>query len=1426
MFGCQAHTSTDVFLLFLFCISPISANQSDIDDEVPTTLTLVDHDPQYVPLGINATLICKTRLVASTLWWTFRDANLTEDAHYVLEREAENINPEEERTYEISILYIIDVQFTHIGEYKCHAIREVGDELELDFAKIVVNVSMAVTILQHAPTVRTLLHETVHLACLIQGYPLDAVGWKKDGHIITESDWIRTSVISDTVRNTSITVHAIEPKDNGTYTCYGQTPVSQEAFDTAILVLDKPQVSIELAKAIGANSIYLKWSLNDGNAPNNLHYRIQYMLEGGESWLFYQSQISAEAHAIVLRGVFRNSTSYMLRMTAINDLGESQYAVSQPVETLAEDPVFIPLVKVTGVTVSSITVSWTEPPTPLKEYIHYYQLASLNNEGKGFPTEAIIPAKEGHLYMLRDLQPATTYQFQVASCSEFSKLCGPNSIPVNGTTNDGISGPPADVHIECRFDGPTGASSVVLTWKAPHSPHGTIMSYNVNLEGNATFINDMGLLEQTTWGPKVTSISENMLVARFYNVSANTNYTVRVAAVTRSKRNGQTVERRCTMPATVPDKHRFSKVTWRKLETQGRWIFKLHMPRVSERNGPICCYRIYLVRMESQQTLSDLPAPAQLEIVSFQEAHRTPKGGAYVAETFTSSAFHNEIFLGDDDETSHELTNETRSACDECIGLRPYGAYGAQEGELPSNNHSTPSSLSNRVRRSLAQLPLEPLPARDGHLDYNSNYTGFVEVIVRGNGDASDATLAAYSSYLTLLNPGPEVVEAPPASTTLLAVQVLCALVLVTVILLAALYMLREYTKQAHAQAVEMITFRTSLRNLRGRQRLVSLNPPDMCPIGRSDLPGAYVERHRDSDYGFQQEFELLPDRFSDRTTRASDARENVYKNRYPDIKAYDQTRVKLSQVDSIAGSDYVNANFVLSYKERKKFICAQGPMDNTVNEFWRMVWEQHLELVLMLTNLEEYSKTKCSKYWPDKNDMDKVFGDIGVTHVTETRYSDYIVRELRIGRRDHRDHEERTITQYHYLVWKDFMAPEHPHGIIKFIKRMNEAYSPERGSILVHCSAGVGRTGTLVALDCLLQQLKEEGQVSIFNTICDLRHQRNFLVQSLKQYIFIYRALMEVAQYGDTEIPANELKATVEKLKICEKEKVRSKMEEDFENMKNAYEERKSCSVAGGQENHEKNRCDSVLPYDRNRVILTPLSGREHSTYINATFVEGYDNTESFIIAQDPLECTIPDFWRMIAEQSVSVVVMLSEVSEAKCPRYWPEVSELETDSTRSYEHITVRYAQAETCPYYTRREMFVRSRDGDEHRVVHLQYHGWPTVDGEVPEVTRGLIELVDQAHAALATPNSEGATSTSTGSCTPGMVVHCSLGGDRSSMFVGLAVLVQQLRNERRVDVFTVVRKLRSQRQEMISTYPQYELLHRAIVNYAELHGLCES
>lgn len=1401
--SCQAHYQYTIIVLYLLLYpfvygNPIEEFTQD-DKELNITIEVLKHEnPSHLPLGENVTIICKTKWMSSLMWWTFNDKNVSEQEGFKLEMESENINKESGNKFEVSILHILNISFNHVGKYVCHAANK--NESDLDFSKIVLNVTKPVKILQIKPPIYTKIHNTVYLSCLIEGYPIEYVNWYKDGNSLPFDMW-NVTLINDTLINSTLKVE-ITKKDNGTYSCAAITQLTVANASTAILVLDKPQISIDVIKPIGTNKIFLNWTVNDGNSPNELKYIIQYKSENDSEWLYYRSDINNTRNYLILN-VEKNNSLYTVRIMAKNPQGESQYSTSNPIKMLDEEPIFVPEVVVTGVTSSSITIKWSMPPEKFRDHIHYYNLI-LRSYNTSQKLEAMQPAKD-YLYMFSELNSATTYNFQVAACSDYSRKCGPWSIIVNGTTMDGISGPPYNASIECRFDNISHTNFVYVSWEHPRQPHGTIQFYNVNLQGSATFLNDQGTLEHVTWGPKATSTSETNLYSRFYNVSANTNYTVTISGVTRLKKNGQAVTLSCAMPPTLPDKQKIARIHWKKMEEQRKWMFKLFMPRISERNGPICCYRIYLVRMEAQQKLSDLPTPEDLTIMSYQEAHRTPKGGAYVAEQFTSATFHPEIFLGDD-----QVFNSSNTDCDNCIGLRPYNTPREEKDKdkekLQPQNKSL-SDMANRVRRN--EILTDPLPPFDGNLDINSNYTGFVEIIVHGHG--SPIFMAAYSSYLDMMNPGPEVLAAPPTETLSLIFQVLCGLMVVILVLLGVLCILHRYTKQAHAQAVEMITFRTSLRNLRGRQRLVSLNPPDMSPISKSELVSAYIEHHRDSDYGFQQEFELLPDRFSDRTTRASDSKENVYKNRYPDIKAYDQTRVKLSQIDSIAGSDYVNANYVMGYKERKKFICAQGPMDTSVNEFWRMIWEQHLEMILMLTNLEEYSKTKCAKYWPDKTDGDKIFGKITVTHLQETRFSDYIVRDLKITRIGNgKEVEERRITQYHYLVWKDFMAPEHPNGIIKFIKRVNEAYSIEKGCILVHCSAGVGRTGTLVALDCLLQQLKEEGHVSIFNTICDLRHQRNFLVQSLKQYIFIYRALMEVAQYGDTEINASELKSTVDKLRQADKDKNKCKLEEEFENIINAFEDRKSCSVASGEENREKNRSESVIPYDRNRVILTPLSGKEHSTYINASFIEGYDNSESFIISQDPMDVTINDFWRMISEQGISVIVMLSELGEGKCARYWPEEG-----CDALYDHITVRYVQAETCPYYTRREFYVKGRDGEEHKVTHLQYHGWPTVDGEVPEVTRGLIELVDYSQTAII----------KTG-CSPSMVVHCNLGSDRSSMFVGLSILVQQLRTERRVDVFTVTRKLRSQRQALINSYAQYEFLHRAIVNYAELHGLCET
>ncbi|CAG5077013.1 Similar to Ptp69D: Tyrosine-protein phosphatase 69D (Drosophila melanogaster) [Cotesia congregata] len=1333
--SCESMASLSLILLSCYILRIVAGNELN---ETTTKITEVVTQNVNVPFasmeieasqqldGIEADstphFICKLS-EPSHIWWTFSDKNVT------------TINESDYRAR----FDLKKASRKDSGNYSCRAKTYGGEFLEKTISIRVIEPGRT------EPIQDIWVNATapVILKCNFHGFPLRNFSWIKGNNTESIEDLReQTHVIkvNETYYVSMLNFTRVYRNDNGTYSCLSHDFNNLVVGLRNLFVVDVPQVNIDFIKAVGADKIYLNWTVNDGNKPI-LHYNVKFRKNGTSDIVYYRERISGIHKSYVLKG-FEKSTAYQISIEATNEIGDSQvYTDQRLITTLNEDPVFVPTGIVKGITGGSITLGWTPPPPGLKEHVHYYNLMIIHgNEKKEAVHHAQSEFKE---HAFTDLSPATTYQFKIAACSYYTQQCGNWSAEINGTTMDGVCSAPQNFTVNCHFDNISRSSSVSVTWSPPAILNGVITRYQLDLSGISHYRNDRSQSKTDRWGPVSHSTRENDYNWEFRSVPANTNYTVRIYGVTRVRSPGKEAVANCSMPGTIPDREDLNARSWRKIANDGRHLFKINLPRISERNGPICCYRIFLVKLAPYKTWADLPPPEELDVHSYHYAHLSPAGGAYVAEMFDSDHLIPEIFLGDESLT----TIATRRRRDNSIGDNMLIENTSDSGQF---------------------VPI------DGFLDEHSNYTAFIEVTVYGSQEGQ--VIPAYSGYLNTLFGGlePRAMVSEQGGTLGVILQVSVALILIVIILLVALCALHRYTKRAEQNGEENINLRNSIRHLcrslRGRHQLVAASPPDMPPIPKNELLQAYMERHRDSDYGFQHEFELLPDRFTDRTTRGSEARENLYKNRYPDIKSYDQTRVRLSLIDGIIGSDYINANFVLGYKERKKFICAQGPMDNTVCDYWRMIWEQHLELILMLTNLEEYSKTKCAKYWPDKDET-KNFGDITVEHVRQRTFSDYVVRELKMTKVGERD--SRTIVQYHFLVWKDFMAPEHPHAILKFIKRINEAYSLEKGPILVHCSAGVGRTGTLVALDSLLQQLADEGQVSIFNTVCDLRHQRNFLVQSLKQYIFIYRSLMEMATYGDTEVPLGQLKATVEKLRQRENGKDKTRLEEEYEDLVTqsqkisaVLEERKSFSVGSGDENRIKNRSELVIPYDRNRVILTPIPGREHSTYINASFIEGYDNFES----------------------------------------YWPEDEAV-------YDHIRVSYIQSESCPYYTRRELCVANTKTDETAVVtQYQYHGWPTVEGEVPEVTRGLIELVDQT------------SSTDVESKVP-IVVHCSFGSDRSSMFVALSILVQQLKTEKRVDVFTTTKKLRSQRHGMISSSAQYDFLHRAIMNYADLHNLTE-
>lgn len=907
--------------------------------------------------------------------------------------------------------------------------------------------------------------KSVVLNCVIEAMPTGlfnrSVKWEKemvdrlenkDSSDSSEINAVlanRTKITSNETHITvSVTIDKASKKHNGTYICSASQPsMLDKEFPKvekriSILIQGAPVVMISFAKAIGKNRIFLNWTVtDDGNSPISM-FLLQFKAENDTTFHYAPNKIAGNETTLVLEKL-QADTKYLFKISAVNSIDSGPITQwSSLVKTLTEDPIFTPIVEVKGNSHSTITIGWQPPSQELLDYIHYYEVVVSQADNKNVE-ETIHPQNSRNLpYMAMNLKTATEYFFKVRACSEYNKECGKWSEVVNGTTMDGQSSAPLDVKISCMHHNVSRRNVATVEWSAPTNPNGIVMSYQVVLDGTAYFRADTGHYVNQTFGPKAKNIDRSQEMKAIYdNVPANTNFTVNVAAITRSKKPGERASMSCTMPPTVPDAA--PKVTFGKTQTEEyNWIFKLFLPRVTERNGRVCCYRIYLIRQVTDNVVK--PSPEDIDIMTYEDAHNASikNFGAYLANIVSTAEYTPDIQLGtgkrveikrnsysekcraclsrftrkkvsppepeeDEDEKEPEIeiteaTEETKSDVEPKPSRRRRRFGNSEQTEPQQLNILAPLSLNHAVERSSDMVELN-----DGSLDMSSNYSGFIEVVVENEDLNDDKTLSVYGDYFQPLSPKPPPQTTDNGSQMLNVITYLLAGLIVLVIsLIFLLCLLHRYQKKHIMQGNEVVSLTDSLRLLchggrANHHQHRSLNtvskPPDLPPIQREELPQAYVDRHKDSDYGFQHEFELLPDRFTDRTSRSGDMKENIYKNRYPDIKCYDQTRVKLSTLNGNVGSDYINANFVIGYKERKKFICAQGPMDSTVTDFWRMIWEQHLEIIIMLTNLEEYNKTKCAKYWPERVSDSVQFGEMTVTFESEIRYSDYLIRNIKV---------------------------------------------------------------------------------------------------------------------------------------------------------------------------------------------------------------------------------------------------------------------------------------------------------------------------------------------------------------------------------------------------------------------------------------------
>ncbi|XP_027007234.2 receptor-type tyrosine-protein phosphatase beta isoform X1 [Tachysurus fulvidraco] len=333
-----------------------------------------------------------------------------------------------------------------------------------------------------------------------------------------------------------------------------------------------------------------------------------------------------------------------------------------------------------------------------------------------------------------------------------------------------------------------------------------------------------------------------------------------------------------------------------------------------------------------------------------------------------------------------------------------------------------------------------------------------------------------------------------------------------TMIVVAALLIYRQRVHKVAVQESPLV--RMSLwkevptsgiyTGVRSNRRLAS-------PIKEAHFEAHLSKLQADSNYLLSEEFEDLKDVGRNQALDAARLPENRCKNRYNNILPYDSTRVKLSCLEDDLFSDYINASFIPGNNFRREYIATQGPLPGTKDDFWRMVWEQNVHNVVMVTQCVEKGRVKCDQYWPaDREPL--YYGDLVVHMLSESILPEWTIREFKIFCEGQLSYP-RIVRHFHYTVWPDHGVPETTQSLVQFVRTVRDYIDRVSGSgpTVVHCSAGVGRTGTFMVLDRTLQQLGSLGTVDIYGCVFDLRLHRSHMVQTESQYVYLHHCVRDV---------------------------------------------------------------------------------------------------------------------------------------------------------------------------------------------------------------------------------------------------------------------------------------------------------------------------
>uniref|UniRef100_A0A8C5Y6F7 Receptor-type tyrosine-protein phosphatase delta n=1 Tax=Microcebus murinus TaxID=30608 RepID=A0A8C5Y6F7_MICMU len=1300
------------------------------------------------------------------------------------------------------------------GKYECVATNSAGTRYSAP-ANLYVRVRRVPPRFSIPPTNHEIMPGgSVNITCVAVGSPMPYVKWMLGAEDLTPEDDMPIG------RNV---LELNDVRQSANYTCVAMSTlgVIEAIAQITVKALPKPPGTPVVTEST-ATSITLTW--DSGNPEPVSYYIIQHKPKNSEEPYKEIDGVATTRYSVAGLSPY---SDYEFRVVAVNNIGRGPPSEPVLTQTSEQAPSSAPRdVQARMLSSTTILVQWKEPEEPngqIQGYRVYYTMdptQHVNNWMKHNVADSQITT-------IGNLVPQKTYSVKVLAFTSIGD--GPLSSDIQVITQTGVPGQPLNFKAE-----PESETSILLSWTPPRSD--TIASYELvykdgehgeeqritiepgisyrlqGLKPNSLYYFRLAARSPQGLGASTTEISARTMQSMFaknfhvkavmktsvllsWEIPENYNSAMPFKILYDDGKMVEEVDGRATQKLIVnlkPEKS-YSFVLTNRGNSAGGLQHRVTAKTAPDvlRTKPAFIGKTNLDGMITVQ-LPEVPANENIKGYYIIIVPLKKSRGKFIKPWESPD----EMEL---DELLKEISRKRRSIrYGREVELKPYIAahFDVLPTEFTLGDDKHYGGFTNKQLQS------------------GQEYVFFVLAVMEHAESKMYAT-SPYSDPVVSMDLDPQPITDEEEGLIWVVGPVLAVVFIICIVIAILLYKRKRAESDSRKSSIpnskevpshhptdpvelRRLNFQTPGSDDSGYPgNLHSSSMASHPPIPILELAD-HIERLKANDnLKFSQEYESI-DPGQQFTWENSNLEVNKPKNRYANVIAYDHSRVLLSAIEGIPGSDYVNANYIDGYRKQNAYIATQGSLPETFGDFWRMIWEQRSATVVMMTKLEERSRVKCDQYWPSRGT--ETHGLVQVTLLDTVELATYCVRTFALYKNG--SSEKREVRQFQFTAWPDHGVPEHPTPFLAFLRRVKTCNPPDAGPMVVHCSAGVGRTGCFIVIDAMLERIKHEKTVDIYGHVTLMRAQRNYMVQTEDQYIFIHDALLEAVTCGNTEVPARNLYAYIQKLTQIETGENVTGMELEFKRLASSKAHTSRFISANLPCNKFKNRLVNIMPYESTRVCLQPIRGVEGSDYINASFIDGYRQQKAYIATQGPLAETTEDFWRMLWEHNSTIVVMLTKLREMgreKCHQYWP------AERSARYQYFVVDPMAEYNMPQYILREFKVTdARDGQSRTVRQFQFTDWP--EQGVPKSGEGFIDFIGQVHKTKEQFGQDGPIS-----------VHCSAGVGRTGVFITLSIVLERMRYEGVVDIFQTVKMLRTQRPAMVQTEDQYQFCYRAALEY---------